>query len=77
MDKADYSRISAQDTVKTIGLDAVLRGDKTAQVTIEVTKPSGETFTVATRHTLADDQVDWIKAGSALNHIAALKAAEA
>jgi hypothetical protein len=29
---------------------------------------------IPTRHTLADDQVDWIKAGSALNHIAALKA---
>jgi hypothetical protein len=73
-DKADYARISSQDTVETVGLDAVLRGDRTAQVSLKVTKPSGESFTIPTRHTLADDQVDWIKAGSALNHIAALKA---
>ncbi len=51
----------------------MLRGDAHAQVTLKVTKPSGETFDVATRHTLADDQVEWIKAGSALNYIAALK----
>ena len=41
------------------------------QVTVEVTKPSGETISFPTNHTFSDDQIEWFKAGSALNIIKA------
>ncbi|GHJ88619.1 hypothetical protein NliqN6_5021 [Naganishia liquefaciens] len=69
-DKADYAKISAMDTVETEGLANLLNGDVNAQVTLKVTKPSGEVERIPTRHTLSADQVNWLRAGSALNYIA-------
>jgi aconitase A len=69
-DKADYAKISAMDTVETEGLDTLLGGDVNAQVTLRVTKPSGEVLRVPTKHTMSVDQLNWLRAGSALNYIA-------
>lgn len=69
-DKADYSKISAQDTVETVGVEDLLSGNVDAKISLKVTKPSGESFTVPVRHTMSEDQIDWLKAGSALNSIA-------
>ena len=33
--------------------------------------PSGETITFLTNHTFSEDQIEWFKAGSALNIIKA------
>jgi homoaconitase len=67
-DKADYSKISAGDKVQTEGLKALLDG-KDGQVTLRVTKPSGEVFSIPTKHTMSPDQLNWLRAGSALNFI--------
>ncbi|KAJ9097620.1 hypothetical protein QFC21_004656 [Naganishia friedmannii] len=69
-DKADYTKISAMDTVETEGLETLLGGDVNAQVTLRVTKPSGEVLRVPTKHTMSVDQLNWLRAGSALNFIA-------
>lgn len=36
---------------------------------MRVTKRSGETFEIPTRHTMSSDQLKWLRAGSALNYI--------
>jgi homoaconitase len=68
--KADYEKISAMDTVETENLAKLLNGDVQAQVTLKVTKPSGEVLRIPTKHTMSVDQVNWLRAGSALNFIA-------
>lgn len=67
-DKADYAKISAGDKVQTEGLQALLEG-KDAQVSLKVTKPSGEVLSIPTTHTMSADQLEWLRAGSALNFI--------
>ncbi|KAI0067907.1 aconitate hydratase [Artomyces pyxidatus] len=68
-DKSDYGRIGSGDVVETIGL-AELFSDKTeATVRVKVTKRNGETFEIPTKHTMSSDQLKWLRAGSALNHI--------
>jgi homoaconitase len=69
-DKADYDKISANDTVETQGLYDVLHSGGQGDVTIRVTKPNGESFTVPVKHTLSKDQCGFILAGSALNLLA-------
>lgn len=67
-DPADYDRIDEDDRIAVRGL-ADLAPDE--QVTVEVTKPSGEVITVMTNHTFSEDQIEWFRAGSALNVIRA------
>ena len=68
-DKNDYTRIDSGDIVETHGLSELLGGKPDAQITVKVTKRSGETFDIATKHTMSADQLKWLRAGSALNHI--------
>lgn len=68
-DKADYSRISAHDKVETIGLKDLLSGKPDGSVSLRVTRPSGESYEIATKHTMSVDQLEWLRAGSALNYI--------
>ena len=65
-DRADYDRIGEDDRIAVRGL-AELAPDR--QVTVEVTPPGGEPWTFAADHTFSADQVEWFKAGSALNII--------
>jgi len=70
LDKSAYSQISSLDRVQTIGLTSVL--DSTAiddRIKLRVIKPSGEVVEVECRHTLSSDQVEWLRAGTALNWI--------
>lgn len=55
--------------VETEGLSDLLGGDIEAQVTLVVKKLDGSTARVQTKHTLSAGQIEWIKAGSALNYI--------
>lgn len=73
----DYSLIGMGDVVETDGLDALLRGDLSAVVKVVVTKPDGSRHEIETDHSLSRDQVDYIRAGSALNVIRAKAAAAA
>lgn len=70
VDKTDYSRVGAGDIVETIGLTDLIRGQDAA-IKIRVTKRDGQVFEVPTRHTMSADQLKWLRAGSALNHIRA------
>ena len=67
-DPADYDRIDEDDRIAVRGL-ADLAEDQ--PVTVEVTKPSGETISFLTNHTFSEEQIEWFKAGSALNIIRA------
>lgn len=68
-DKNDYSRIDAGDVVETVGLTDLLNGVPDASIKLRVTKRNGDVFEVATKHTMSSDQLKWLRAGSALNHI--------
>ena len=70
-DKADYGRIGSGDVVETLGLADLLAGTPGATIRLRVTRRNGETFEVPVRHTMSADQVKWLLAGSALNHIRA------
>ena len=65
-DPADYDRVDEDDRIAVRGLADLAPGQP---VTVEVTKPSGETISFLTNHTFSEDQIEWFKAGSALNII--------
>lgn len=69
VDKADYTKISAHDKITTKGLEDVMAGKGGEIIKIVVEKPSGEKVEIEARHTLSQDQVEWLRAGSALNWI--------
>ena len=71
-DAADYERIGEHDRIAVRGL-AGLAPDK--PVTVEVTAPDGSVWNFETHHTLSDEQIEWFRAGSALNIIRARSAA--
>jgi homoaconitase len=68
-DTSDYSRIGSGDIVETIGLEGLLNGDHFTTIRLKVSKNSGETFEIPTKHTMSADQLNWLLAGSALNYI--------
>ncbi|KAF9480036.1 aconitate hydratase [Pholiota conissans] len=68
-DKADYIRIGSGDVLETTGLADVFNGKPGASIKIKVTKLDGTVFEIETKHTMSADQLNWLKAGSALNYI--------
>jgi len=68
-DKSDYARIGSGDVIETVGLAELIGGKADATVSLRVTKRNGEVFTIPTKHTMSSDQLEWLKAGSALNYI--------
>ncbi|BFZ54390.1 aconitate hydratase [Savitreella phatthalungensis] len=69
--EADYEKLSACDRVRTLGLlDLVGSAGSTAQIKLEVTSKDGTTLVIPTMHTMSKDQIDFFRAGSALNLIA-------
>jgi len=68
-DKTDYSKIGSGDVLETVGLSDVFEGKLDACIKVKVTKLDGTVFEIATRHTMSADQLNWLKAGSALNYI--------
>ncbi len=65
-DPADYDRIGEDDRITVRDLADLAPG---SQVTVEVTTPEGDTWSFLTNHTFSDDQIEWFRAGSALNLI--------
>ena len=63
---ADYDRVQEDDRVALSGITSIAPGSE-LQVTLTHSDGSTESFPVA--HTLNDEQIDWFKAGSALNKI--------
>lgn len=68
---ADYDKINALDTIETLDLLDMLAkdGDNGGMITLKVTKPSGKSFEIQAKHTMSKDQVEFFKAGSAINCI--------
>ncbi|KIK04281.1 hypothetical protein K443DRAFT_648638 [Laccaria amethystina LaAM-08-1] len=69
VDKDDYYRIGSGDVLETMGLAETLRGTPNASIELRVTKRDGQVFQILTKHTMSVDQLSWLRAGSALNHI--------
>lgn len=70
-DEADYDRISAGDLLTTVDLvDMVAKdGNNGGTLTIKVTKKDGSEFDILCKHTMSKDQIEFFKAGSAINYI--------
>ncbi|KAJ7786043.1 aconitate hydratase [Mycena metata] len=68
-DKADYSLIGSGDIVETVGLADLLKNTPGAEIKLKVTKRDGQVLKIQTKHTMSVDQLKWLEAGSALNHI--------
>ncbi|MEM9745985.1 MAG: aconitate hydratase [Actinomycetota bacterium] len=64
-DPADYDRIDEDDRINVVGLPPV-PGET---VTVQIVKPNGDTIDIHCNHTFSDEQVEWFRAGSALNVI--------
>ena len=64
-DPADYDRIEEDDRVNVVGLPPV-PGETVA---VQIVKPNGDTIDIHCNHTFSDEQVEWFRAGSALNVI--------
>ncbi|MDD4116478.1 MAG: aconitate hydratase, partial [Massilibacteroides sp.] len=65
-DKADYDKIREEDNLSVIGLDAFAAG-KPLRVVVKHKDGTEETFSV--NHTYNKLQIEWFKAGSALNYL--------
>jgi aconitate hydratase len=67
-DPATWEQIDADDTISVLGL-ADLAPD--VPVRCRITKPDGTTVDFEATHTLSPEQIEWFRAGSALNIIRA------
>ncbi|KAL7327612.1 aconitate hydratase [Mucor circinelloides] len=63
---ADYEKINGGDVIETQGLKTLAPG---SPVKLIVTKPDGSKISIDAVHTLSEDQLQWIREGSALNLI--------
>eukprot|EP01120_Amphizonella_sp_Union-15-10_P012229 TRINITY_DN5397_c0_g1_i1.p1 TRINITY_DN5397_c0_g1~~TRINITY_DN5397_c0_g1_i1.p1 ORF type:complete len:791 (+),score=161.62 TRINITY_DN5397_c0_g1_i1:42-2414(+) len=64
---SDYDRISGSSTVSITNLDKISESDR---LTLLVQNPNGKTYEIPVKHTMNQSQIQWFKAGSALNYIA-------
>ncbi|CAH6719122.1 homocitrate dehydratase, mitochondrial [[Candida] jaroonii] len=73
--ESDYDLISSGDLLTTIDLKDMIAkdGNNGGNLRMKVTKKDGSTFEILCKHTMSKDQVDFFKAGSAINHIGNLK----
>jgi aconitate hydratase len=67
-DACDYDKIRADDVVDLDGLAALAPGSA-VQVVVHHADGSADAF--AAHHTLSEEHIEWFKAGSALNMLAA------
>jgi len=67
-DKADYDKIKEDDTLNFIDLVSFAPGE---QLTLELAHADGSTDQIKLNHTYNAQQIEWFKAGSALNLIKA------
>ena len=63
----DYDKIEATDRISILGLDKLAPNHK---VTVQIKHANGTTEEIRCLHTLSPAQIEWFKAGSALNALA-------
>ena len=66
VDKADYDKVQEDDRVAVTGLDAFAPG---SLLTVTLTHADGTTCSFQAQHTYNKAQIEWFKAGSALNYV--------
>lgn len=66
----DYDKIAPEDKISILGLNEFAPGKN---LTYEVTKADGTKWKSELSHTFNQEQIDWFKAGSALNRMAELR----
>lgn len=71
-DPKDYDKIDGSDRVSIVGLKDLAPG---STVTMVVHKKDGSKFNVTLNHTFNEDQLNWFRAGSALNYMKQQQAA--
>ncbi|MBC3538695.1 aconitate hydratase [Rufibacter sediminis] len=64
--KADYDQIQENDTIDIVGLTSFAPG---VPLQVRLTHQDGTTYTFEANHTYNQGQIEWFKAGSALNLI--------
>jgi aconitate hydratase len=62
-DPATYDEIDEDDRINVLGLPPV----PGQPVHCQIVKPDGTTIDFEAKHTFSDEQVEWFRAGSALN----------
>ena len=67
-DPADYDRIQEEDRLDIIGLQRFAQGKP---LTLRIRHKDGSVVETTVIHSYSEAQIDWFKAGSALNLIAA------
>lgn len=65
-DPNDYDKIDESDRLSIRNLSSLSPG---LAITVNVSKASGDSFSFETTHTFSSDQLEWFRAGSALNVI--------
>jgi aconitate hydratase len=70
-DPATYEEIGEFDKISVLGLPPV----PGRNVRCQIVKPDGSVVEFEATHTFSDEQVEWFKAGSALNIVRAKVAA--
>lgn len=63
-DPSDYDVIAPEDRISILGLKSFAPGKN---LTIEGKRPDGSVYTFEVKHTFNEGQIEWFKAGSALN----------
>ena len=66
-DPGTYDQIEESDRISVLNLPPV----PDRPVTCRITKADGRTIEFEAKHTFSDEQVEWFKAGSALNIVRA------
>lgn len=77
--ESDYDLLSSGDVLETLNLVEMVEknGDNGGIIKLRVHKKNGETLDIDAKHTMSKDQVDFFKAGSAINHIGNVRRAAA
>jgi len=70
--KADYDKVQPDDKVSILGLETFTPGQP---LKCQLTHADGSQDTILLDHTFNDQQIDWFKAGSALNRMKEVAAA--
>lgn len=63
---ADYDKIKPDDKISLLGLNSLAPGKP---VDCEIKHKDGSTDRIKLNHSLNDQQINWFKAGSALNRM--------
>ena len=67
VDPADYEKFCENDKVSITGLDSLAPGKN---VSVQIKHSDGTEGNIETKHTMSAQQIEWFRAGSALNKIA-------